>query len=202
MSQRVSPKSILLGDVIDYHGHVNLPEGETPDADIGIVVDVRQKDDKILGFDIIPLHSVPLSTYIEQGPDHYLLSRDDKYELEQMGLETRGRKYNAVFDRQIVLNAPTHLSTDGHGGVTRHGSLTGTQLIENILRKEMAFHSNHGGFLSGSKEMQRMGGYGDNRMSEICESHAVEAGKNIHIELHRQDAQDAEYFGDDGLEPL
>ncbi|MGH1376331.1 MAG: hypothetical protein ACRBCK_08285 [Alphaproteobacteria bacterium] len=187
MTERVSPKDIRTGDVISFQSYLGLPKGKSAETNIGIVMNNHEKDGNLLGFDVFPLTEHEQDQYVPNDDTHYMIGRRDTLNIGDMGLDT-DKNYRLNYKGHIVPNNGEYLNTDGKGGVTRLGSLTGSTLLGYIIERSLKSENNHGAFFGSSAEMTRLKGSAPSMsMVKIQESQSVEQGKSLKIERERQD---------------
>lgn len=189
MVERISPKSVMSGDVIEFYGYMGQPSSEAARKRQGLVVDIKEKDGKVLGFDVFPLTPYKLDQFVKNDATNYMIGRRDLQDIAAMGLDTQ-LNYRLAYKGHVVLNAPVHLSNDGKGGVTRHGSIAGSNLLGEILMHAQKSKQNFGAFLGSSAQLAQLkGNVKESYLDKIHENRAVERGKNVHHERERQDRE-------------
>ncbi|MGH1402775.1 MAG: hypothetical protein ACRBDL_00880 [Alphaproteobacteria bacterium] len=192
MTERVSPKSIITGDVISFQSYLGLPEGQKPDTNIGIVIDIHEKDSEIAGFDVFPLTEYELGNFVPNDEKHYMIGRRETTNIDYMGLDIE-KNYRLSYKGHVVPNRGQYLNEDGKGGITRHGSLSTTPLLGDIIKKAMRSNNNFGAFLGSSAEVARLkGNAAFNPLQHIQETRSVEKGKNLLAEQLRQDIENGD----------
>jgi len=182
---KISFKKVMDGDIIDFYDCNQNSGDPLEEPAVGMVVDIKYNDHEVSSFTVLPLVASPKNEYIEKGQEFYLVSNSRDIG-EDMGLN-ENMNYRVLYSELTVQPHPEHLGGIGstNRGVTKHGTLNGTDLFERIIR-----HRNNGmpqglGFVNSSNTVEQIETY-----------EMGERGKNMHIERARQDHGNATQVGE------
>ena len=177
---KISPNSVMYGDVIEFYDCLENRGDPSDTPLVGLVVDIKENKQHVLGLRVLPLEEESRNHYIEKGNNFYLVS--NVHDVDDMGLNT-DRVYKVLYSELTVANHPEHVGGLGceHKGVRRHGTLQGTDLFEKIVR-----HRNNN--VPGS-----LGFKGNGNTIEDIETYQMpEKGKNVYKARARQDRRNSE----------
>lgn len=188
--QRISPKAVLQGDIIQFHKHLARDGTPTADTHIGVVVDfLRDKQQKLMGFEVFPLKALPKEDWQPNDAHHYLIHRQK--DLKAIDLDT-DHNYRLQYKSYIIPNSGAYLNEDHKGGVQRVASMNDTTLFASILTYADRLEIGLGRFFNGSREAKQLQGKDrQTALQKITESHSVEQGRKLSIERERQDSYDS-----------
>ncbi len=188
--QRISPKSVLQGDIIQFEKHLARDGTPTADTNMGVVVDfIRDKQQQLMGYEIFPLKAHPKDNWLPNDPNNYMIDRPK--DLKAIDLDP-DKNYRLQYKSHIIPNSGEYLNEDKKGGVQRVGSMNDTTLFASILTHADRLEINLGRFFNGSREAKQLQGTDrKTAVQKIEENQSVEQGRKLSIEQERQDSYDA-----------
>lgn len=176
---KISPTSVMYGDVIEFYDCMENSGAPSDEPVLGIVVDIKDSDNKILGYRVLPLEAEPKNFYVKE-PNFYMIG--NRRDVDDMGLNT-DRNYKVHYGELFVANNKEHVSAPGDKnksrGVRRLGTLQGTDLFERICRKR-----------NNDLPLELHGFSRSSAMERIEDYQMASQGENVHKARARQDSYD------------